>query len=337
MDNSNKKNMALKLEQWLLAKQAGATLPSPLRPVVHAPATNRRTSSLLAQETPIKTRRKSFSRLTPQSDDDVHNKASSAAKPKMSPSKRQSGDGMMLLKPNQFAIFVEEIDDENSKENQPVRASNVIRQDANRLNTSLGVDKSHPSESKSISSTSRQQQCVTTSEVREPASEISLSLSNICTDEPTPPATKKSTHGTLSADNSVTPGLRNRDSLATVHHHEKSIEISLQEDLQAMMFLNSVLEQKIIELEQTISRDRLEQNEHGANRGKKHKAELKRLTQERSNYEERANQMMTEMGEQMLLLQNTAMGRIEVKLLTILTNLLHAIIFFNLQHGVNTF
>lgn len=313
MDTSNKNNMALKLEQWLLAKQAGASIPLPLRPVAHAPITNRRTSSLQGQETPIKTRRKSFLRLTPQCDDDVSNRSSSATKPKMSPSRKLSGDGMMLLKPNQFAIFVEEIDDENSKENQPVRALNVTRQDANRLNASLGVDKSHPSETKSTNSILRQQQCVTTSEVREPAPDISLSPPNICTDEPTPPSTKRTTHSRLSADKPVTPGLRNRDSLITVHHHEKSIEISLQEDLQAMMFLNSVLEQKIIELEQTISRDRLEQNEHVANRGKKHKAELKRLTLERSHYEERANQMMTEMGEQMLLLQNTAMDRIEVK------------------------
>jgi len=83
-------------------------------------------------------------------------------------------------------------------------------------------------------------------------------------------------------------------------------------ELHAMMFLNSIQEQKIIELEQMISKDRLEQNETSLSRGKKHKAEVKKLATERASYEERANQMISDMGEQMGLLQSMAMSRIEV-------------------------
>jgi hypothetical protein len=86
----------------------------------------------------------------------------------------------------------------------------------------------------------------------------------------------------------------------------------ITKELHAMMFLNSIQEQKIIELEQMISKDRLEQNETSLSRGKKHKAEVKKLATERASYEERANQMISDMGEQMGLLQSMAMSRIEV-------------------------
>jgi hypothetical protein len=92
--------------------------------------------------------------------------------------------------------------------------------------------------------------------------------------------------------------------------HNKYVRAT--EELHAMMFLNSIQEQKINELEQIISKDRLEQNETSLSRGKKHKAEVKKLASERASYEERANQMISDMGEQMGLLQSMAMTRIEV-------------------------
>ena len=83
------------------------------------------------------------------------------------------------------------------------------------------------------------------------------------------------------------------------------------DEVQSQAFLNSVLEQKNDELQCQISSDRLERNEHLQSKTKKLKAEIQKLTEERKNYEERANDMCKEMSEQMSLLQSTAMARIE--------------------------
>jgi hypothetical protein len=61
-----------------------------------------------------------------------------------------------------------------------------------------------------------------------------------------------------------------------------------------------------------ISTDRIEQNEAISGKNRKHKAEVKRLTAERAAYEERANGMVKQMTEQMTMLQETAMERIQV-------------------------
>lgn len=83
------------------------------------------------------------------------------------------------------------------------------------------------------------------------------------------------------------------------------------EEVDAMVFLNEVQEQKIGELEDTISRDRMDQNEAISSKARKHKSEIKKLIQEKNEYEERANQMTQQLTEQMSLLQTMAMGRIE--------------------------
>ena len=75
--------------------------------------------------------------------------------------------------------------------------------------------------------------------------------------------------------------------------------------------LIGVQEQQIIELEDIISRERLELNENRSALIRKHKMEMKKMTIERTSYEERANQMVAQMQEQMTLLQQMAMGRIE--------------------------
>ena len=84
-----------------------------------------------------------------------------------------------------------------------------------------------------------------------------------------------------------------------------------QEELQAMTFLNGVQEQQLLELEESVHRMRLDANEAISNRIRKHKTELKRLATDRANYEDQANQMIAQMGEQMGLLQQMAMSRIE--------------------------
>ncbi len=83
------------------------------------------------------------------------------------------------------------------------------------------------------------------------------------------------------------------------------------EEINSLNFLNSIQQQKLDELEQYISKDRLDQNENMANKAKKHKQELKKIMQEKQEYEERANVMIQQMTEQMTMLQTMAMGRID--------------------------
>jgi hypothetical protein len=312
MESSNKKNMALKLELWLSAKQTGASIPAPLRHVVQSNNSHRRVSGFLAQESVLKSRRKSFSRSIPPTDEESHpivNRVSAASKPKTAACKILAGEITLPPKINNFAIFKEDIDDDNTKENQPFRdqniSPNVIHPHSNRL--------SSVQQSKGITVPSRPF-VVSKVSCGSPESNIS---------QPSPPVLKSEERSArCSRSNSI--GRLSCGSLNSADHEirgslfsdscvqNKCNEISLQEDLHAMLFLNSVLEQKINELEQTISQDRLEQYENGANRVKKHKLELKRLALDRANYEERANQMIAEMGEQMALLQTMCMGRIEV-------------------------
>ena len=85
-----------------------------------------------------------------------------------------------------------------------------------------------------------------------------------------------------------------------------------QEDSNATRFMSSLQEQRIEELELQLSRDRLDKNEELREKSRKHKQIIKKLTQDRSAYEERADQMIKQMNEQMGQLQHMAMARIEV-------------------------
>lgn len=84
-----------------------------------------------------------------------------------------------------------------------------------------------------------------------------------------------------------------------------------QEEIFAYMFENSVQAQKIEELEQAISKDRIETSEAIADKVRKHKDELRKLATERAEYENRANYMIREVNDQMAMLQQMAMQRIE--------------------------
>ena len=64
-----------------------------------------------------------------------------------------------------------------------------------------------------------------------------------------------------------------------------------QEEIQSLHFYNSIQDQKILELEEVISANRLEFNEELSKRLKKHKVIIKKLNEERSDYESRANQV----------------------------------------------
>lgn len=330
MEPSNKKNMALRLELWLSAKQSGASVPSPLRHVVQPTSSTRRTISAAPQESAGKIRRKSFMRLPPTADDDALNRPLILVSKTKGPSIRKlSGDGtnqQLSPKISQFTVFREEIEDENSKENQPQVHQNlgpalVFSKTSKRLN--FDECKTLPLDQQvcdiALNGGNHHEQVVLGTAEPEPqdplVSPISPTVNKL--PEKNLGAAKINLDGRPSHENLAIPEQFRRSSFCTDKVREilitdRSREISLQEDLQAMMFLNSVLEQKISELEHAMSQDRLEQNEHGASRGKKHKAELKRLAHERSDYEDRANQMIAEMGEQMAMLQSTAMDRIEV-------------------------
>lgn len=87
-----------------------------------------------------------------------------------------------------------------------------------------------------------------------------------------------------------------------------------QEDANATKFMCSLQEQRIEELEQQVSRERLDHNEELRNSNRKNKLIIKKLTQDRASYEERADQMIKQMNDQMTQLQQMAMSRIEVGL-----------------------
>lgn len=303
--------MALKLELWLSAKQTGASIPAPLRHVVQSNIPHRRVSGFLTQESVLKSRRKSFSRPIASTEEEslaVSNRVSAASKPKIAACKNLTGEVIPPPKINNFAIFKEDIDDDNTKENQPFRdqniSPNVIHQHTIKLSAAQ--------QSKGITVPNRP--LVGKVSCGSPESNISQPSQPVPkSEERTARCSRSNSIGRLSCGSLVSYDQESQGSHFTDACVQNNCSnISLQEDLHAMLFLNSVLEQKINELEQTISQDRLEQNENGANRGKKHKLELKRLALDRANYEERANQMIAEMGEQMALLQSMAMGRIEV-------------------------
>lgn len=82
-------------------------------------------------------------------------------------------------------------------------------------------------------------------------------------------------------------------------------------EMQAQVFTNALQSQQIEELECTISRDRLDNNEHEASKKKKFKKEKAKLEQEKMQVEERANDMVAQLTEQMNTIQTVAMSRIE--------------------------
>jgi hypothetical protein len=84
------------------------------------------------------------------------------------------------------------------------------------------------------------------------------------------------------------------------------------EEISQLQFTAAIQEQKISQLETLSTRLRIEQEETSAARNKKHKSEMHKLMREKVEYEERANEMIKQMNEQMSTLQAMAMNRIEV-------------------------
>lgn len=85
------------------------------------------------------------------------------------------------------------------------------------------------------------------------------------------------------------------------------------EELQTYQFMNGLQDQRMEELEEQISSARMDRNEALSAKSKKHKAVVRKMQVERSEYESRANTMIQQMTEQMTQLQKMAMTRIEVR------------------------
>jgi hypothetical protein len=97
----------------------------------------------------------------------------------------------------------------------------------------------------------------------------------------------------------------------SVKERELENRISMsQEEIAMFTFINSIQDQAILELEQTLSSCQLEQNELKSSRNRRHKAEISRLNEEKVEYETRADKMIQDLNDQMTLLQNFAMKRI---------------------------
>lgn len=86
------------------------------------------------------------------------------------------------------------------------------------------------------------------------------------------------------------------------------------EEINSCNFMSSLLDQKVEELEQQLSSERMNHNETMNQKSRKHKNVIKKMNQDRNDYETRADSMIQQMNEQMLQLQNMAMGRIEVSI-----------------------
>jgi hypothetical protein len=85
-----------------------------------------------------------------------------------------------------------------------------------------------------------------------------------------------------------------------------------QQEIECLNFANDVLIQRSNEIEEQLTRERMRYHEKDNHRVDKYREEIKSLKAKNSEYERRANEMVTEMNQQMSQLQDMAMSRIEV-------------------------
>jgi len=74
-------------------------------------------------------------------------------------------------------------------------------------------------------------------------------------------------------------------------------------EVSAQFFINSVNEQRLEEMEVKMSHDRMNQNEDGREAKRKHKIQIKKLLEEKTEFEEQAGTMIGELNEQMNSIQ----------------------------------
>jgi len=82
------------------------------------------------------------------------------------------------------------------------------------------------------------------------------------------------------------------------------------DEVTAQHFTNSILQQKIEELELELSQCRFDTNEELRDKNRKHKLHIKKLKNENETYENQANDIIEQITEQMNSIQNAAMTRI---------------------------
>lgn len=326
MEDANKKNMALKLENWLSAKQAGQR--PPLRPVNQTISSQRRASghhpAMTATESPTGNRKTFFKARSSSDDGDSSHLPTSvkAANSPVSPSTVRAGMKSPSTRLSRQSFTFDHIHDESSKENQPLKDKNIKLSMCKKTKSAVTPTNNQTCESSGVNNT----------HLHLELPNLNLLLFPVVSDSLEERTSKRFNESDAipdvmivlkDNDETIETGkllclnpsfseimIKDDGSCEIQQIHNKYLIAT--EELHAMMFLNSIQEQKINELEQIISKDRLEQNETSLSRGKKHKAEVKKLASERASYEERANQMISDMGEQMGLLQSMAMTRIEV-------------------------
>lgn len=123
----------------------------------------------------------------------------------------------------------------------------------------------------------------------------------------------------------------NRDlKFSTAEHEEivktmqqKAIEVSEKlvfveqqkkdawEEVNAINFVNSIMDQKLTEVESELSANRMDSNEANREKLQKYKSKIKKMQKDKQEYEAGADAMIKQLTEQMTTLQSMAMKRIE--------------------------
>ena len=84
------------------------------------------------------------------------------------------------------------------------------------------------------------------------------------------------------------------------------------EEVVSVQCLNDILEQKNLELDCQLSKERMLMNESSSEKARKHKQDMEKMRAEKADYEKRADDLVSQLNEQMTQLQTCAMDRIAV-------------------------
>lgn len=334
--SASRVNMALKLDMWRSAKQTPA--PPPLRPVVFSSIQQRKVSGYntavvaagqSSSYTSVAMGKKTFSRLKSPSSMESLQSIVSTSKPIMSPKSmtlnRKRGSSEPAPTIFGMSNVCSNLDDDTKENSAPVKEqlqnryvtevvehilptpSTCVDGD-NEMDFTTAFHRSSPGDRRNLMLLTIDVDNIYREVVGMGSSEVSMNDESIVQEsDAVEVAEIKQEASTMDV---VELLRRNRDLELRLREADDRA-MCVQEELNAMMFLNSVQEQQLLELDQTSSAERLHMHESLSNRTRKHKAEVKKLNAEHANYENQANQMITQMTEQMEMLQQMAMGRIE--------------------------
>jgi hypothetical protein len=114
----------------------------------------------------------------------------------------------------------------------------------------------------------------------------------------------------LTKENSA---LRNQFQISQrIQNEAMEVAKMAQNEIECLLFANDVLNQKSLQMEEQLTKERMRYREKDHQKVDKYKEEIRTLKGKNSEYERRANEMVAEMNLQMSQLQDMAMSRIEV-------------------------